>query len=246
MSTQTKKREEKSEKKPLTIAQQAGYARRKLKNRDIEFLVDHRGRSVPVDYVPDIDLLKHFEALEIIDRAQELARELAEFKYEVQQKGDDLHDQLMAENEIRDNSVGGFTLATFSKELKVIFAMDTVQVKVQEELDMADEWWSKFLDDEFDEDTKEKIGWMIEIVDELLHNTKGQIDTRNIGRLNRMASKIPNDKYHKFLKHLNQAYDTQHTKRYEQFKVRNDQGEYDSVLLTYSRISPLDPDKGEA
>lgn len=244
MSTKTKEKSEKQEEKTLTIAQKAGYARRKLRNRGIEFLEDHRDKQVPIEYVPDIDVVKHAEALEIIDRAEELAAELAEFKHEVQEKGDELYNQLMAENEIREQSVGGFTLATFDKELKVIYAMDTVQVKIKEELKVAEEHWKKFLEDEFGEDL-DRVGWLLDLVDELLHNTKEEVDMRQIGKLNRMRKKIDNKHYNNFLDHLNQAYDTQHTKRYEQFKYRNEQGEYDSILLTYSRIDPRDPEEKE-
>lgn len=242
MSTAMKKQSDEetrdqSEERTLTLAQRAGYARRRLKNRGITTLTDHHEAEVPLKYVPDIDLLKHAETLEILERAEALARELAAFKFEVQKKGDELHRQLMKEDEVRDNSVGGFTLATFNKSLKVIYAVDSVQVKIPEQLKMAQESWKNFLDDYYgDKDEKDRL--MIEMVNELLHNQKDQIDLRNIGRLNRMGSKIKNKNYHKFLDHLNQAYDTEHTKRYEQFKKRTDQGDFDSVVLTYSSIDP--------
>jgi hypothetical protein len=235
MSTQTKK---KQEKKPLTLAQRAGYAKRKLKNRDIDFLKDHRGKKVPVEYVPDIDLVKHFAAIEIIKEAQELAGQIAAFKGRVQEAGDELYEQLMDENEIRDRSVGGFTLSTFDKALKVIYAMDSVQEKIPEELKIAEANWEKFLEDEFGDDLK-RVAWLIDLVDDLLHNNKEEVDLRQLGKLNRLAGKIQNKHYDAFLEHLNQAYDTRHTKRYEQFKRRNEQNEYESIVLTYSSLPPI-------
>jgi len=241
MATKTKSKKKEDEEKTLTIAQQAGYARRKLKNRDIEYLVDHKGLKVPINYVDDIDILKHWETIQIIERAKELREELAKFKGRCQQVGDELYDQLMREDEIRGQSVGGFTMATFDKEMKVLFKMDTVQVKIPEELTKAEDYWNRFLEDYYgDQDDKDAL--MIELVNELLHNTKDQIDLRNIGRLNRLGSKIDNKLYYKFLKHLNQAYDTNHTKRYEQFQERNAQGEYDSIVLTYTRVDPKAPE----
>lgn len=232
-----------SKTKPLTIAQQAGYTVRKLKNRGIKTLKDHWGREVPVDYVPAIDLLKHFAALEMIEEAKQIAQRLARFKFMVQQQGDELYEQLMSENEIRGESVGGFTLATFDKTFKVLFKMDSVQEKIPEELKIAEKHWEDFMQERFG-DKLEENAWLLDMVDELLHNTKKEVDLRQIGKLNRMRSKIKNKHYNKFLTHLNQAFDTRHTKRYEMFQTKNNQGEYDSIILTYASLEPEDPENG--
>lgn len=117
--------------------------------------------------------------------------------------------------------------------------MDTVQEKIPEELEIAKSFWEIFLQEEFPDQNQEDH-FLHEMVNDLLYNQKGHIDIRQIGKLNRWGSKIKNKNYHKFLEHLNQAYDTKHTKRYEQFLERNDQGEYDSLILTYSKADPVE------
>lgn len=245
MSTATATKTEKAKvrgEKRRSINQMAGTAKTMLKRRGVEFLKDHKGNEVPIDYVPAIDLVKHVKCLELVEKAKQLKDQLAEFKFECQDIGDTIYDQLMHENEVRDSSVGGFTLGTFDKSSKVLYKMDTVSEKIPEELRIAEEYWEKYL--EKYKTTETDISLMIEIVNDVLHNSKDEIDVRQIGKLNRYGSRVKDKNYHKFLEHLNQAYDTRHTKRYEQFYEKDNQGEEQSIVLTYTKLKPQAPEEG--
>lgn len=234
MSTKTKK-------KPRTIAQRAGVYRAQLKRKGVEVIKDHKGQDVPVDYVPAIDILKHFACEELMAEAAELHRKLAAFKGKCQQVGDEIYEQLMAEEEIREKSVGGFRLNNFDKSKYVDFKMDTVQVIDSEQLQIAKEYKDRFI--------KEEAGELSAVITDLLNlafeTSEGRIDPRRGRALNKLRGRIKNKHFRKFLDHYNQAFDINHTKRYERFIYRDDQGEEQSILLTYSRVRPEEPDADE-
>ena len=228
MATKTKK------KKKRTLAQRAGVYRTKLKRQGVESIRDHKGKDVPVDYVPALDMLKHFVTEELIAEARELEHQLAAFKAKCQGIGDEMYDQLMAEEEIRDRSVGGFRLSNFDKSKTIDFKMDTVQSVDSEQLAIAKKYKDAFIEEE--------SGQMSSVISDLLNlafeTSDGKIDPRRGRALNKYRSRIKNKNFRKFLDHYNAAFDLTYTKRYEKFSVRNDQGEYDSIVLTYSRVDP--------
>ncbi|MEX1120897.1 MAG: DUF3164 family protein [Balneolales bacterium] len=225
--------------KNKTIAQQAGYARRTLKRKGIESLPDYTGRDVPIDYVPNLDLLRHFRCIELLEEAEALRTELRKFKAKCQDIGDEMYVQLMEENEIRDSSVGGFTMGTFDKTQRVLFRMDSVKDKNHEQLTLAGKYWNRFMEDEYP-DTDPKQHFLYSVVNDLVFNAKEEIDTGLINVMNKYGDRMKNKYFKKFLEHLNQAYDLRHTKRYEIFEKRDGQGKYKSVLLTYSKVDPLE------
>lgn len=220
--------------KKRTLAQRAGVYRSKLKRAGVETLKDHKGNEVPVDYVPALDLLKHMICEELIQESKGLQAELAAFKAKCQNLGDNLYDRMMEEEDIRPNSVGGFRLNNFEKSLYVDFKMDTVQVVDDEQIALAKEYKDKFVEEAYG--NVDPV--MMEILNEVFENTKGKVDPRLGQRLNKYRSRVKNKSFRNFLDHFNQAFDINHTKRYEKFMERNDQGEYDSILLTYSKLSP--------
>lgn len=221
--------------KQRTIAQRAGTYRAALKRQGVEYITDHRGKDVPVEYVPALDLLKHFTTEDLLAEAMQLQQALAGFKSKCQGIGDEMYDQLMAEEEIRDKSVGGFRLTNFDKSKFIDFKMDTVQSVDSEQLAIAKEYKNRFIEEE--------AGQMSEVMSELMNlafeTSDGKIDPRRGRALNKYRTRIKNKNFRKFLDHYNAAFELSYTKRYEKFMIRNDQGEYDSIILTYSRILPV-------
>ena len=217
-----------------TLAQEAGYYRRKLKNRDVEAMKDHKGQEVPVDYIPPIELLKHRHAEEMVDEAMELHNKLADFKARCQELGDDLHQRLMEEDQIRDHSVGGFTLNDFQHNVRVKYKIDSVQEIDEERLAKAKHFKDKFIEEEAGDMSKA----ITELLNYAFERENGNIDPRRGRALNKLRKRIKNKNFRKFLDEYNAAFDIRHTKRYELFQVKDDQGEWESISLTYSRIKP--------
>lgn len=232
MGTTTKTKDKK-----LTIAQQAGYARRKLKNRGIDAITDYKGQDVPVDWVPDMDLMEHFLTRELIDEARELQDRLRAFKHKVQQKGDELYSRMLEDNGVAQDEIKNYTLSTFDKSLQLVYRKPPRYTQDEKELAISRDYKKKF----FADIGGDLESWIIDLIEELMENTRGDIDPRKIGTLNKLAQKIKNKNFQQMVKHYNQSLDPYYAKRYEQFKERNDQGDYDSIVLTYASLSPMDP-----
>lgn len=237
MATKTKKKKTKKR----SLAQRAGKFRAKLTREGVEYLKDHKGQKVPVAYIPPIDMLKHFACEELMAEAVELLESLALFKGKCQQMGDEMYEALMAEELIRDKSVGGFRLQNFDRSKYIDFKMDTVQVVDSEQLAIAKEYKDRFITEE----AGEMSGVISDLLNLAFETSDGNIDPRRGRALNKYRSRIKNKNFHKFLDHYNQAFDINHTKRYERFLYRDEQGEEQSIVLSYTKVAPKVEDNDE-
>lgn len=242
MSTKTKSKKSKKQ----SIAQRAGVYRAALTRKGVKTMTDYKGQEVPVAYVPAMDMVKHYITEEIIEEAKELQQRLAEFKAKCQAQGDDLYERLMEENEIRETSVGGFTLTNFDKSKKVEFKMGTIETVLEEEIAIAKKFKDKFVE-EITESVpdKETQSIILEMMNMAFERSNGKIDPRRRSELNKYRERVTNKNFRKFLDHYNKAFDLNHTKRFEMFKERNNQGEYESILLTYSSLEPAETTETE-
>lgn len=232
----------KNKNKSLTIAQRAGYARRKLKNRGIETLKDYKGQEVPLDWIPDVDLVEHFHTLKILDEALELRKQLRAFKAKVQGDGDDIYNQILADNGVKDKEVKNFSLSMLNKNRRIVYKRPPKYTKDEKQLAISRDYKRKF----FDDMTGGSIpSWAIDLIEELIEDSRGDIDQGKISKLNQMAQKIKNKNFQKMVKHFNQALDAYYAKRYEQFYLRDEQGEEKSIILTYAKLKPLDLGEGD-
>lgn len=235
MSTATKKKKSKS----LTIAQRAGYARRKLKNAGVESIADHKGTEVPIDYVPDIKLVEHFLTLELIEEAREIRQRIREFKYKVQSEGDDVYQQILADADLEDKEIKNYTLSSFNKMKRVVFKRPPAYTQDEKQLEISREYKKKFIQ----EMAGDVPDYVVDLVEELMENSQGDIDQAKISKLNQLATKIKNKNFQKMVEHYNQSLDAYYAKRYEQFVEKDDQGEDASIILTYASEKPKAPEE---
>lgn len=221
--------------KKASIARQASAIRKKMKRQGIKFLCDWQGKEVPLDYVPNLDLIKHYYAKQFLEKADKLNQELALFKAEVQQTGDDLFEQLQAENNIKSTSIGGFTVATFDKDQKIQYKMD-LQTTYDEDLMRI----AHSMKEEYRKDIIEKTGdnELGIILDWAFETTNGKLDVRRLTSLNKYRSKVKNSHFRKMVDTINKALNVNHTKRFEIFEQRDSQGEYKTINLSYARVDP--------
>lgn len=224
--------------KKRTIAQQAASARRKLKNRGIESLVDYKGNEVPIDYVPNVELLEHFLTIKTIEKAKELREELALFKHSIQSQGDELHLQRLEEGGIHQKEVKNYSLSTFDKSKKVIIKRPPKYTQDETELAICREYKKKW----FADMAGNIAQWLIDLVSSLIENRDGDIDRDQIGTLNRMAEKISNKNFQKMVEHFNKSLEAYYAKRYEQFIECDEQGQEKTIVLTYASLKPQGDD----
>lgn len=236
------------EKEDRTINQLAGDIRRSLKRQDIKYLEDYKGEKCPVNYVPPLDLLRHSYCEELISEAKEIRERIAEFKHKCQQVGDKMYEVLMAEDEISDSSKGGFRMGMFDKSAYVDFKMDTVEEIDKAMLSKAEAHKEKFVQemkDKLDGKIAEDEMFILDMMNDAFETSGGSIDPRIRTKLNRYRSRVDNKNFQKFLDYYNEAFDLRHTKRYEKFVERDDQNKEQSIILTYTKVDPKDPEDDE-
>lgn len=222
----------------LTIAQRAGYARRRLKNRGIETLKDHKGQDVPLDWIPDIDIVEHIATLELVEKAEDLRRQLAEFKHDVQTTGDEIHRQMLADEGVENPKIKNYSLTTMDKSHRLQFKRPPKYNQDEKELAISNDYKDKF----FKDMAGEVPEYVVNLLEELTENSRGDIDQSKISKLNQLATKIKNKNFQKMVKHYNQSLDAYYAKRYEQFQMRDEQGELQSIVLTYASLKPQAPE----
>lgn len=226
-------------KKSRTIAQQAGMARRRLKKEGVEFIEDYKGVAVPLDYVPDIDLVEHFLTLQLIAEAKEIKTKLQEFKYKVQSQGDQLYHQMLADHNVESKEIKNFSLSTLNKKLKIRFTRPPHYTHDEKQLAISRDYKTKFLMDV----AGDVDAYVVNLIEELLENSTGDIDPAKKSKLNQLATKIKNKNFLKMVDHYNQSLDAYYAKRYEQFLEKDEQGQENGIIMTYASLSPVNAEE---
>lgn len=235
----SKKGKGKGEKKQLSIAQRAGYARRRLKNAGVESIKDHKDQDVPLDYVPDIKLVEHFTTLELIEEAKEIRQRIREFKYKVQTQGDDIYTQMLKDAGVDAGDIKNFSLSTMNKQKLVRFKRPPAYTQDEKQLEISRSFKRKF----FEDMAGDVPDYIVDLIEELMENSQGDIDQAKISKLNQLATKIKNKNFRQMVEHYNQSLDAYYAKRYEQFIEKDDQGEDSSIILTYASEHPVNPEE---
>lgn len=226
--------------KKQTIAQQAGVIRRKYKRLGIETIRDHNENDVPLDYVPNIKLVEHAATQDLIQEAKAILQTIREFKHKVQTTGDEIYNQLLAEEGLQGKEVKNFHIGTFNKNKKVVYKRPPKYTQDEKELAISREYKKKWLKDEADNAVPDYI---IDLVTSLIESRDGNIDQAQISELNKMTEKIRNKNFREMVKHFNKSLEPYYAKRYEQFVERDAQGEDQNYVLTYSSAEPCTPEE---
>jgi len=223
--------------KKRSIAQQAGIIRRRLKKQGITSITDYKGNEVPLEYVPNIDLIEHQSVTDLHAEAAELLERLQAFKGKVQSQGDSIYEQRMQEAGLDPKSQKGFTRTTFDKLLSIKFTRPPKYTRDDVELAIAQEYKRKWLRDE----ANAVPDYYMELVANLMESRDGNVDQAQLSELNKMREKIPNKNFRKMVDHFNQCLKPYYAKRYEQFIARDTQGKEQTVILSYSDVEPVLP-----
>lgn len=224
-------------KKNRTIAQQAGTIRRKLKKQGIETLTDYKGNEVPLEYVPNIDLVEHQAVTELHQEALELRQRMEVLKGKVQSQGDAIYTQRMQEAGLDPKSQKGFTRKSFDGKLSIKFTKPPKYTIDEVEREISQEYKKKWLQDEAGAIPE----YYLELVTSLMEARDGNVDQAQLSELNKMRDKIPNKNFRAMVDHFNKCLKPYYAKRYEQFIERDDQNKEQSIILSYSDVDPKLP-----
>ncbi len=229
MSTKTQKLK--------TIAQQAAIIRRALKRKGINTLTDYKGNQVPLEYIPNSQLVEHSFTSEVNQVANQLLTALEEFKYMVQSNGDQIYSQHLSEGGIEAGEIKNFTLNSLDRKSSIKFTRPPRYSQDEKELAISREYKKKWLADE----AENVPDYVLELVIGLIESKDGNIDQAQISELNKMKEKIRNKNFRKMVDHFNKSLQPYYAKRYEQFIYRDEQGQEHTIILTYAKVSPKEP-----
>lgn len=223
--------------KKRTIAQQAGSIRAKLKRQGIESIKDYKGNEVPLEYIPNIDLVEHQAVTELHEEALELRKKMEVLKGKVQSQGDAIYTQRMKEAGLDPKSQKGFTRKSFDGKLSIKFTKPPKYTIDEVEREISREYKAKWLKDEAGSVPE----YYLELVTNLMEARDGNVDQAQLSELNKMRDKIPNKNFGKMVDHFNKCLKPYYAKRYEQFMFRDDQNKEQSIILSYSDVDPEFP-----
>jgi hypothetical protein len=193
--------------------------------------IDHNGQEVPAAYVPAIEKEKTRVVERHMARALKLEKALADFKSDLYQDCDALYDKMRLDANVATRSKkGGFTLTTFSKELKIEFSIDE-RITFDDHINLAQEKFFAYRDMKIEKTGDKEVS---EMISHAFRVRKGKLDTASV--LGLMSWNIKHALWQEGVELLKKAISRNVTKRYVQLYQRDAEGEYRTVILNISSI----------
>jgi hypothetical protein len=193
--------------------------------------IDPTGQKVPAQYVPAIDKKKTTVVTRYITKAQKLAEQLEKFKEAMYADCDALYDEMREDaNVVTRSKKGGYTLTTFSKDMKIEVSIDE-KVSFDDNIMLAQEKLRSFLDMKL---AKTGDTDVTELVNHAFKTRKGKLDTARV--LGLMSLNINHPQWKEGIELIRKSITRNVTKRYVQMFTRDEEGVYHPVVLNISSI----------
>jgi hypothetical protein len=191
--------------------------------------IDPTGQEIPAQYVPKLDKMRDRTARRILKKAEDLSKRLAAFKEEAITAADAVYDAMMAENKIRKNSRGGYTITSFDKSVKI-------EISIQERIEFDD--LIQVAQEKINEFLAEKTGGVDEDLRQIINlafkTSKGQMDVKRV--LSLFKLNIHHKKWLEAMEILKKSISRNITKRYMRVWKKDAAGEYKAVELNFSAL----------
>lgn len=195
-------------------------------------LIDQDGNAIPLGYIKDHILRKHYVAERICDNALDLHERIKTFKQEALDLTEDLWTIRKEKDDIRATSKGGQTIYTLDKDIKVTINTGSRTIYDTDIMQQAEQAFTDFMQKKIDAGADRDV---IEILQAALKKRDGDYDPRRIANLHKL--KIEDEDFQQGLSLVEQARDSNRTKSYIKIERRTGrEGEYESVLLDVARI----------
>jgi hypothetical protein len=190
---------------------------------------NHLGQEVPFSYVPPIDKKKDRIAQSLVKKATELSLKLAQYKYDLLEKCDDLYEEMKADASVTTGSKGNYTITSFDKSLKIEVNVSE-RIEFDDKIIFAQEKINEFLSTK----TKDADADLAEIVNNAFQSSKGQLDHKRV--LSLFAYKIKHPIWLEAMELIKQSIQRNNSKRYVRIWQKDDAGQYQSIDLNFSNI----------
>lgn len=196
-----------------------------------DYMKDHRGNLVPKKMVKEIDIIRNDLVLEIVKKATELNRSIAQFKQFAMGEIEAFVSQSAEQYGINyGGEKGNIQLHTFDGKFRLVKSIGEYIV-FDERLQIA----KKLIDDcvlEWSQGTRMEMAALINHSFEV--NKQGKINTDRILSLRRLD--IKNDKWIKAMEAIGDSITTTGSKSYIRLYERNDDEKYEQIPLDLASI----------
>lgn len=206
-----------------------GTIRGVLKRKKITQLHDPEGNPIPLDYIKDHLLIKDNFVREIGTLWISIHQQIAHLKKLLLEGGPAMYDYLSENDDVRNDSKGGFTEYNFGKDMKVVVSYSLVyhfdDSLMKRSAAYMDEFFKRANDPE-----------VVKFVRQAFKKKNDKYDIVILSRVKRMKIDDPNFK--KAIEFMNEAISSTPTKLRTEFEVRDAQGEYKALPLNISYVDP--------
>lgn len=191
---------------------------------------NHRGLSVPREYVSKFDRKKETTLGALVKKAERIRALLTDFKVESFDIADQLYTQMMIDANVDSTGrKGNYTLFSFDKSIKLEVNVSD-RLEFDENINFAQQKLSDFIAAKTDGADQE----LRELVNSAFTTTRGRLDTKRIMSL--FSLKINHPLWNEAMDLIKKSISVNSTVRYLTLWVRNDYGRYEQINLNFSNI----------
>jgi uncharacterized protein DUF3164 len=191
---------------------------------------NHRGTSVPREYVPDFDKRNETVVARIYGKADKLSRQLKSFKEDAFNEADKLYSLMLKNAKIEESKrKGNYTLSSFDKSVKIEVNVSD-RIEFDDNIEFAQAKFSEFIALKTDGADKE----LAELVNHAFSTRKGKLDTKRV--LSLFSYKITHPVWLEGLEFVKKSMSSNSSVRYMEISAKDKNGEYQTVKLNFSSI----------
>lgn len=187
------------------------------------------GFKIPLSLVPKADMAKHRAAIKLQKKVERLEAEMAHAKAEIFEVMDGLYSDMMEKAGLKEGK-GNFTITTYDRQFKA-------EVRVSNRITFDDRIIAaQQLIEEYVSANLEGVSQGIrELINMAFKSKRGQLDAGRIMQL--LSLQIKDEKWVQAMDLIRESIQRESSKRYLQFHKKDDNGEYNSIILNLSTVT---------
>lgn len=191
--------------------------------------IDHKGVAIPAKYVPKNDKEREVIVTRYINRAIKLNEALIDFKNGVLAECDAFYDQLMADNGVKKQGKGNYSLTTFDKAYKIEVDVQD-RIEFDDTIQVAHEKLKAFIA----EKTQGVDFDLQQIVNGAFQTSKGKMDVKRV--LGLFEYNINHPTWKEAMELIKNSIQRNSSKRYVRLWERQENGDYRAIELNFSAL----------
>lgn len=199
---------------------------------------NHRGEVIPVRYIPALEIEEDKIAEKLINEAQKVSNKLKELKqkafdmadaFYAKKRDEKLNAKTQKEGSEKKQPKGNYTITSFDKSLKIEVNINDV-IEFDDDINLAQEKIAEFLDNLTQDAHKD----LRVIVMNAFRTRKGKLDKGRVLELQNY--KIEHPVWLEAMELIKSSIETNRTRRYMKMWIRDENGKYNEIPLSFPAI----------